>query len=67
MNTTSLTAYLTLEETASIFRANPRTVRRWIKQGKIPFLKLGRRYLFRESELFALRTTAKKTREAIIA
>jgi len=59
--------YLTLNETADSLRAHPRTLRRWCKQGKLPFLRLGRRYLFLVEDLASLRTKALATREAIIA
>jgi excisionase family DNA binding protein len=55
--------YRTLEETAEILRANTRSVRRYIKDGKIPFVRLGRKYLFRESDLLNLPSTRKGTRK----
>jgi len=48
--------YRTLEEAAGILRSNPRTLRRYIKDGKIPFVRIGRRYLFRDSDLIGLPT-----------
>lgn len=57
------TIYKTLEETAEILRANTRSVRRYIKDGKIPFVRLGRKYLFRESDLMGLPTNQKGTRK----
>jgi excisionase family DNA binding protein len=57
----------TLEEKAYDLRTHPRTVRRWCKEGKIPFLRLGRRYLFLDDDLAALQTKPLATREAIIA
>ena len=53
---TQLPTYRTLEETAKILRSNPRSLRRYIKDGKLPFVRLGRKYLFRESDLLDLPT-----------
>jgi len=57
----------TLEEAASILRANKRTLRRYIKQGKIPFVRFGRRYLFRDTDLLNLPATRRATTEEILA
>lgn len=64
---TKTTRYKTLHEAADDIRHHPRTLRRWCEQGKIPFLRLGRRYLFLDSDIAALRTKPLATREAIIA
>jgi excisionase family DNA binding protein len=64
---TKTTRYRTLNETADVLRTHPRTLRRWCEQGKVPFLRLGRRYLFMDDDLASLRTQPLATREAIIA
>ncbi len=51
------TTYKTLEEAALILRANKRTLRRYIADGKIPHVRIGRKYLFRETDLLDLPTT----------
>jgi excisionase family DNA binding protein len=60
---TQLTQYLTLEEAAAVLRSNPRTIRRYIRDGKISFVRIGRKYLFRESDLMGLPTNQKGTRK----
>ena len=60
---TQLTHYRTLEEAAGILRSNPRTIRRYIRDGKIPFVRIGRKYLFRETDLMGLPSTQKGTRK----
>ena len=64
---TQQTNYRTLEEAAGILRSNPRTIRRYIKDGKIPFVRIGRRYLFRDSDLLGLPTHHRTSREQILA
>lgn len=59
--------YRTLDEAAQILRANPRSLRRYIKDGKLPFVRLGRKYLFRESDLLGLPTHRRADRERILA
>jgi excisionase family DNA binding protein len=61
------TTYKTLEEAALILRANKRTLRRYIADGKIPHVRIGRKYLFRETDLMGLPTTRKASRESILA
>lgn len=41
----------TIQEVAELLRVNQMTIRRWIKSGKIKSIKIGRKYLFNESEL----------------
>jgi excisionase family DNA binding protein len=48
---TQLTAYMTLVETADFLRCSPRTLKRYIRDGRVPFTRIGRRYLFRPEEL----------------
>jgi excisionase family DNA binding protein len=61
------TTYKTLEEAAGILRSNKRTLRRYITDGKIPFVRIGRKYLFRETDLMGLPTHHRASREQIIA
>lgn len=42
---------ITVEELAVIFRLAPQTIRNWIALGKIPHVKIGRRWFFRERSL----------------
>ncbi len=37
---------ITVEELAVIFRLAPQTIRNWVAQGKLPYIKIGRRNLF---------------------
>lgn len=64
MKTTLPTAYLTMEEAAAALRTNPRTLTRWIRQGKIPFVKPGRRYLFNASDLLKLPSGSEARRDS---
>jgi excisionase family DNA binding protein len=50
------TTYKTLEEAAGVLRYSKRTLRRFIADGKIPHVRIGRKYLFRESDLLDLPT-----------
>jgi len=43
-----------LNEAAKILRLKPSTMRAWVLRRRIPFVKLGRRVLFRRSDLEAL-------------
>jgi excisionase family DNA binding protein len=61
------TTYKTLDEAAGILRSNKRTLRRYITDGKIPFVRIGRKYLFRETDLMGLPTHHRASREQIIA
>lgn len=42
---------ITVEELAVIFRLAPKTIRRWIAYGKIPHVRIGRRYFFQKRSL----------------
>lgn len=48
---TQLSAYMTLSETARFLRCSERSLKRYIKAGRVPFTRFGRRYLFRAEEL----------------
>jgi excisionase family DNA binding protein len=61
------TTYKTLDEAAGILRSNKRTLRRYITDGKIPFVRIGRKYLFRETDLMGLPTHHRSSREQILA
>jgi excisionase family DNA binding protein len=45
---------MNLDEAAALLRLKPSTMRAWVLRRKIPFVKLGRRVLFRRSDLEAL-------------
>jgi excisionase family DNA binding protein len=45
---------LTVAETAAIFRVTLQTVRNWIDWGKLPALRVGRRFLVRREHIDAL-------------
>lgn len=42
---------LTAAETAKVLRVSPRSVRRWIADGALPVVRLGRKVLIRRSDL----------------
>jgi excisionase family DNA binding protein len=50
------TTYKTLEEAAGVLRYSKRTLRRFLADGKIPHVRIGRKYLFREADLMGLPT-----------
>ena len=37
---------ITVEELAVIFRLAPQTIRNWVAQGKLPYVKIGKRNMF---------------------
>jgi excisionase family DNA binding protein len=45
---------LTVGETAKIFRVTLQTVRNWIEWGKLPAVRVGRRFLVRREHIDAL-------------
>lgn len=47
----------TVEETAELLRVSTRTVRNYIKDGKLRASKLGKQYVIRESDINALLET----------
>ena len=42
---------LTVPEAARLIRRNPETIRRWIRDGKLPFTRVGTQYLIEETDL----------------
>ena len=42
---------ITVEELAVIFRLAPQTIRKWVSHGKIPHVRIGRRYFFQRRSL----------------
>jgi excisionase family DNA binding protein len=42
---------LTQKEIAKVFRITPQTLHRWRKIGKIPFVQIGRKILFKVSDV----------------
>lgn len=42
---------ISVEELAVICRAAPQTIRNWVARGKVPYIQIGRRYLFHRSSL----------------
>ena len=45
------TPYLTLSEAAAFLRISKRTMLRYLAEGKIPFVRFGKKYLFKSEEL----------------
>lgn len=45
---------LTVPEAARLTHRNPETIRRWIREGKLPFTRVGTQYLIHESDLPAM-------------
>jgi len=45
---------LTVPEVAKRLRKNPETVRRWIREGKLPARKIGNQHFVEENEVAAL-------------
>ncbi len=43
--------YYTVKEAAQILRVHPRTVRRWLKEGKLKGKKIGRIWLIPKTEI----------------
>lgn len=48
-------------------RCNPRTIRRYVAAGELPFVRIGRKYLFRETDLLTLPTARRASREEVLA
>ena len=42
---------MSVEELAVLLRLAPQTIRNWVALGKIPCVKIGRRYLFQEKSI----------------
>ena len=49
--------FLTIDEAAEKLKVSPRTVRRWIKQGDLPAIKIGQTVRILEKELEQLSNT----------
>ncbi|WP_170397012.1 helix-turn-helix domain-containing protein [Ruegeria arenilitoris] len=47
-------AYLSVRDVAALFRISTKTVRRWIKSGKLPATQLGRDWRVARKDLHAL-------------
>jgi excisionase family DNA binding protein len=45
---------LTVPEAARLVQRNPETIRRWIREGKLAFTRVGTQYLIQESDLAAV-------------
>ena len=43
--------YYTLEEAAQLLKLHPQTLRRWIRQGKLPARRFGRQFRLRPDDL----------------
>jgi excisionase family DNA binding protein len=55
-----LAELLTIPEVSKFLRVSPATVRRLIARGEMPFVQIGRRYLFRSSDLEELVRTKRR-------
>jgi excisionase family DNA binding protein len=64
--TNNLPEFLTTEEAAELLRVSTRTLRRWMERGKVPYIRLGRKFLFRRVQLLVEGRTA-CTAEEILA
>lgn len=51
------TTFLTIQETAQMFRVSARTVRRWIKRGDLPAIKIGKTVRILETDIALLKST----------
>ena len=47
----TITGWLTVDQTAAHLQLNPMTILRWIKAGKLPASKIGRSYRIAATEL----------------
>jgi excisionase family DNA binding protein len=47
----SIDTYYTLEEAARILKLHPQTLRRWIRQGKLPARRFGKQFRLRAEDL----------------
>src|SRR5919199_298383 len=47
----SIESYTTLEEAAQILKLHPQTLRRWIRQGKLPARRFGKQYRLRVEDI----------------
>jgi excisionase family DNA binding protein len=46
-----MNALLTVEEAAATLKLAPKTLRDWLRTGKLPGVKMGKRWLIREQDL----------------
>ena len=51
-------AVLTAEEVADLFRVSVHTVRRWCRESKVPHMKIGGSFRFRQDTIDALMAEA---------
>jgi len=51
---TTIPQALSIDGLASRLDVSPWTVRSWVRQGKIPFFKVGKRVLVKESDVVSL-------------
>ena len=56
--------FYTLEEVAKLLKLHPRTLRRWIHQGKLEARRFGKQYRLRLADLEHIAQTAKPDDEA---
>jgi excisionase family DNA binding protein len=54
----SAETFLTVPEVAARLRMTPMTIYRWIEDGKLPALQIGKHYRIRESDLDAVLTSS---------
>ena len=54
--------YLKLQEIADKYRVNQMTVRRWIKAGHLPAMKVGKQYRIQQSDVDAFLTRSSASR-----
>jgi excisionase family DNA binding protein len=58
---------LTVPEAARLTHRNPETIRRWIREGKLPFTRVGTQYLLQEADLSSVgRGRPHQVREAAL-
>jgi excisionase family DNA binding protein len=53
--------YLTIEESAQIFRVHPNTIRNWIKEGYLDRVMVGNRVFLRKKSLMNLEATRNRS------
>ena len=61
------TPYLTLGEAAQFLRISKRTMLRYLAEGKIPFVRFGKKYLFKSGELAGMKSHRISTVEEILS
>jgi excisionase family DNA binding protein len=55
----SSSEFLTVEDVAGLCHAHPETVRKWLRQGRLPSVVIGRRRLVRRVDLDRLWETSR--------